>query len=206
MPGGVDAGVAAAMTKDAILSHRNREPNMKIGIALAIVSVAVSAAVAQQPYAGMEARAIKTLSDQQIADLQAGRGMGLALAAELNGYPGPIHAIDLADQLGLSPDQIVRLKQLFEDMKAETIPLGSQLIAQERSLNDAFAEKSITLASLESGTQQIGVTQAKLRAAHLKYHLSTVAILNPEQIARYNALRGYAGGTRQHQHMQHMQK
>jgi len=29
---------------------------------------------------------IKTLSDRQIADLNAGRGMGLALAAELNGY------------------------------------------------------------------------------------------------------------------------
>ena len=179
---------------------------MKLRIALGVVAVAVSAAVAQQPYAGMEARAIKTLSDQQIADLQAGRGMGLALAAELNGYPGPIHAIELADKLGLSPDQIVRLKQLFEAMKSETIPLGAQLIGQERSLNDAFAEKSITLASLESGTQQIGATQAKLRAAHLKYHLSTVAVLTPEQIARYNELRGYAGGTPQHQHMQHMHK
>jgi hypothetical protein len=33
----------------------------------------------------MQNRTIKTLSDQQVADLNAGRGMGLALAAELNG-------------------------------------------------------------------------------------------------------------------------
>ena len=39
----------------------------------------------QQPYAGMESRTIKTLSDQQIADLKEGNGMGLALAGELNG-------------------------------------------------------------------------------------------------------------------------
>jgi hypothetical protein len=37
----------------------------------------------------LEQRDIKTLSNQQIADLRAGRGMGLALAAELNGYAGP---------------------------------------------------------------------------------------------------------------------
>ena len=59
---------------------------------LILVLVAfASAALAQshQPYAGLEGRAIKALSEQQIADLRAGRGMGLALAAELNGYPGP---------------------------------------------------------------------------------------------------------------------
>ena len=38
-----------------------------------------------QPYAGMQTRQIKALSAEQIADLKAGRGMGLAMAAELNG-------------------------------------------------------------------------------------------------------------------------
>jgi hypothetical protein len=31
--------------------------------------------------------------------------MSLALAAELNGYPGPRHTIELASELGLTPDQ-----------------------------------------------------------------------------------------------------
>ena len=58
---------------------------------LAIFAVLASSIPAlAQPYAGMETRAIKTLSDKDIADLNAGRGMGLALAAELNGYPGPV--------------------------------------------------------------------------------------------------------------------
>jgi Spy/CpxP family protein refolding chaperone len=141
----------------------------------------------QQPYAGLQNRSIKTLSDQQIADLNAGRGMGLALAAELNGYPGPIHAIDLR----LSPEQVAKLKALFEAMKAETIPLGASLISQERDLNHDFANHTVTLASLEGATRRIGATQAALRAAHLKYHLSTVAVLTPEQVAKYNELRGY---------------
>jgi len=61
-----------------------------------------AAAIAQTPYAGMQTRPIKALSEQQVADLGAGRGTGLALAAELNGYPGPSHVLELADKLDLS--------------------------------------------------------------------------------------------------------
>jgi len=153
----------------------------------------------------LQSRPIKALSEQQIADLNAGRGMGLALAAELNGYPGPIHTIELAEQLHLSPDQVEKLKSLFDAMKAETIPLGATLISQERSLNDDFANRTVTFASLQGATQKIGATQAALRAAHLKYHLSTVGVLTPEQVAHYNSLRGYKSdeapihGRHQHQ-------
>ena len=35
-----------------------------------------------QPYAGLQQRDVKALSDTQLADLRAGRGIGLALAAE----------------------------------------------------------------------------------------------------------------------------
>lgn len=170
---------------------------------LVIASIAGSAA-GDQPYAGLQNRPIKTLSDQQVADLNAGRGMGLALAAELNGYPGPIHAIELAEQLHLSQDQLNKLKSLFESMKAETIPLGTALISQEGSLSDDFANHTVTVASLEGTTQKIGATQAALRAAHLKYHLSTVAVLTPEQITQYNKLRGYSGiEGPPHSHHQH---
>ena len=47
------------------------------------LSLLASAASAQSPYAGMQSRPIKALSEQQIADLKTGRGMGLALTAEL---------------------------------------------------------------------------------------------------------------------------
>ena len=64
---------------------------MKTTSILAALVLASTAAFAQSPYAGMQTRRIKALSEQQVADLKAGRGMGLALAAELNGYPGPAH-------------------------------------------------------------------------------------------------------------------
>src|SRR5262245_26043863 len=173
---------------------------MRFMIATVAIVFLTGSAMGQQPYAGLQSRSIKTLSDQQIADLNAGRGMGLALAAELNGYPGPIHAIELSEQLRLSADQVSKLRALFEAIKAETIPLGATLISQERQLNDSFANRTITLASLQSSTKEIGATQAALRAAHLKFHLSTVEILSPEQVARYNELRGYQSDANPHQH------
>lgn len=158
----------------------------------AAVLLASTAAYGQAPYAGMQSRPVKTLSKQQMADLGAGRGMGLALAAELNGYPGPSHVLELANKLGLSADQRLIVEGLFSSMKAEAVPLGSKLIEQEADLDKQFASRSVTPESLKASTAAIAVTQGQLRETHLKYHLSTVAILTPAQMQRYAELRGYA--------------
>src|SRR3954452_6991105 len=110
---------------------------MKCRILAAFVlgASAVTTVYAQTPYAEMQSRPIKALSEQQVADLKAGRGMGLALPAELNGYPGPSHLLELADRLELSADQKSRIRQLFESMKAEAVPVGTKLIDQEIALD-----------------------------------------------------------------------
>src|SRR5436853_5112468 len=108
------------------------------------------ASAQEQPYAGYEQRPIKALSAQQIADLKAGRGMGLALAAELNGYPGPSHVLELADALELSDRQRADTMALFAAMKAEAIPIGERIIADETALDRLFADKTVTRASLDN--------------------------------------------------------
>lgn len=164
-----------------------------------------SSACAQSPYAGMETRGIKALSDAQIGDLQAGRGMGFALPAELNGYPGPLHVLELADKLSLSAEQRGKVQQLFDAMKNEAISVGAKLIAEEAELDRQFSARSITPDSLRRMTAQIASTQGALRDTHLKYHLSTAALLSPHQIAQYAQLRGYAGNapSGHHQHNKH---
>jgi hypothetical protein len=165
--------------------------------------LASASVFAQTPYAGMQTRAIKGLSEQQVSDLSAGRGMGLALAAELNGYPGPSHVLELADKLELSSDQRTRVQSLFDAMKAEAVPLGARLLDQEAALDQQFANHSITPETLKAATVQIGATQAELRNTHLKYHLQTTQRLTHEQMQRYAVLRGYGSSTPMHQH--HMQ-
>ena len=154
---------------------------MRRTIVATIVILTASAASAQMPYAGTQTRSIKALSDQQVADLGAGRGMALAMAAELNGYPGPSHVLELADKLELTPDQRRRIKAMFDAMKADAVLLGSKLIEQEADLNKQFASRTVTPESLKASTAALAATQGELRETHLKYHLSTVEVLSPSR-------------------------
>ncbi|MGX9574401.1 Spy/CpxP family protein refolding chaperone [Mesorhizobium sp. f-mel] len=148
---------------------------------------------ATSSYSGMEKRRVKALSGEQMADLLAGRGMGLALAAELNSYPGPSHVLELRDALGVTDEQATRTKALLDRMKAETIPLGLRIIEKETELDRLFSERKIISAHLAELTKTIADVQGALRAAHLRYHLEMAELLTPEQIRRYSQLRGYSG-------------
>lgn len=163
--------------------------------AVLLAGLAATQSGAQQPdagqhHAGPQTEAIKALTEQQLADLRAGRGMGLALAAELNGYPGPSHVLEQAAALDLSPDQRHRTAALFDAMKAEAVPLGEQLIRQEGELDRLFATRTATPEALEAATGAIGATHGALRAVHLRYHLVMLEVLTREQVRRYAELRG----------------
>ncbi len=185
------AGQAALGVALLLLSGFATAAQHQHGAAMPDHSADAPPAAAASPYAGMERRAVKALSEQQIAEFKAGRGMGLALAAELNGYPGPSHVLELADALHLTPEQRSRTKALFEAMKAETIPFGERIIADELTLDHLFADKRVTQPLLDDATARIGAAQGALRGAHLRYHLAMAKLLTPTQIAQYRELRGY---------------
>lgn len=171
-------------------------------VVIGLTVAAVGGLRAQQPYSGLEKRSVKALSDQQISDLRAGRGMGMALPAELNGYPGPSHAIELADKLALTGSQLATAQSLFASMKAEAVPVGERLIVQQTDLERHFVDRTITPSLLALAIAEIGATQATLAETHLKYHLAMADLLSPEQRQRYSVLRGYSGGSESliHQH------
>jgi hypothetical protein len=168
-------------------------------LVLALIAIVAAGPVFAQhsPYVGMEGGELPALTDRQIADLRAGRGMALALAAELNSYPGPMHVLELSGQLQLSDEQRTRVGELVDAMRLEAVPLGEKLIAQEMHLDRLFASRIATEEALAVATRAIGETQGALRLAHLRYHVRTAAILTLEQITAYDRLRGY-GMSRPH--------
>jgi len=160
--------------------------------AAAALLLAGPALAAEKPgYAGQQSRSIKALSDEDVAALRDGDGMGLAKAAELNSYPGPRHALDLARELGLTDAQNREIRVVYARMRAAARSLGAALIEREGALDRLFASGEIGPDRLAAETSAIGKIQARLRADHLLAHLETRAILSPEQVARYNRLRGY---------------
>ena len=143
------------------------------------------------PYAGQQSRDIKALSEQEVRDLLAGAGMGMAKAAELNRYPGPMHALQLAGPLSLTPRQSEQLESLMQRHKAEARKLGERVVGLERELDALFARGAATPAAVDRLAASIGEAQGRLRAEHLKTHLATAALLTPEQVERYVKARGY---------------
>lgn len=147
-------------------------------------------------YAGEEERSVKSLSREDIEGLKMGAGTplgGLAKLAELNGYPGPRHVLDAieANELDATAEQKAAIKALYDEMRPQAVSLGIKFIAVEKDLNNAFVTKSINEKFLEFKLDESARIYAKLRFVHLKYHLSTMAILTFDQVASYNLLRGY---------------
>ena len=156
---------------------------------------AVDQAVAPEghsPYAHQGSKELKTLSQEEVDELLSGAGMGLARPAELNGYPGPRHVIDLADSLALTAEQRGIVEGIFRDMHARAVELGREVLDAERALDAAFASGDVTEDALAEIVGRIGSLQADLRAVHLDAHLATREVLTEHQRHEYDRLRGYA--------------
>jgi len=115
----------------------------------------------------------------------------LALPAELNGYPGSRHVLDLAEELELTEDQQTEIQALYDGMRPEAVLLGEQILQAESALELAFRDNTMDDTFLEAQLNEIGALQAQLRFVHLRTHIATVEILTPHQIGRYTSLRGY---------------
>ncbi len=172
-------------------------------ISFAFLGRGSSAQEAPSPYRGQEGREIKALSVEEINALQAGEGMGLAKAAELNRYPGPKHVLELAEALELSEEQRTRTREAFDRMKANAVGLGSAIVEKEIALDRMFRERVIDREKLEAAVGEIANLQGRLRVAHLEAHLELESVLTQDQISQYVALRGYHDPSVHHQPQKH---
>jgi Spy/CpxP family protein refolding chaperone len=160
-----------------------------------VLLAGLARATAQSPYIGQEVREIKALSRPEIADYLSGKGMGLAKAAEMNGYPGPAHVLELAVQLDLTTEQRTQTEALFRKMQSSAVTLGKEVVEEERALDQLFASRTVNAALLASALARLATLQGQLRQVHLEAHLEQTVLLTPQQVAKYNQLRGYAAGS-----------
>ena len=144
-------------------------------------------------YAGHEMSEIPSLTPAEFEQLRNGDGMGFARPAELNHFPGPKHVLELAAELGLTPEQQTRAQEIFAAMQQRARDLGEQIIEAERHLNVRFANGHVDEAALRGATASIAELYGRLRFAHLRAHLVVTSLLDASQVEAYDRLRGYAG-------------
>jgi uncharacterized cupredoxin-like copper-binding protein len=135
-------------------------------LSITIASLSIGCAALQSddsphanPYSGQQVRSIKAMSEKDQKDLLEGKGLGYAKAAELNGYPGPMHTLEHADAMELSKEQRTQTQSLLISHKTAVRALGKQLVEAERQLDLAFASRQMTPEKLNSLAGEIGRLQ-----------------------------------------------
>jgi Spy/CpxP family protein refolding chaperone len=124
--------------------------------------------------------------DQVVAD---GRGAGLAFAADQNGYPGPLHVLELKDRLRLTAEQETRMRALLDAMFAEARPRAARLAEAEARLRRIFAEAKADDATVRAAVAETERARVEVRLAHLLTHLRTRELLTDDQRQIYHRLR-----------------
>lgn len=145
----------------------------------------------RSPYAEMAIDEATSLPAEEVAGLRSGEGLGMALPAEINGHPGPRHALEMADHLELGPDQRSSLHDVRRRMTEAAVAKGTEILDAEAELAELFRSGGADRRALETLSLVIGRLRGELRAIHLAAHLETRALLSEEQIRMYRRHRGY---------------
>lgn len=156
----------------------------------------------ESPYQQEQHREIKSLSEARIDGLREGKGLGYAMAAELNGYPGPLHVLELSEQRALDEAQRNATQALYQRMRDEAAEVGRQLVQAEADLDSLFRSRVISETSLADSLARIATLEARVRGIHLQAHLKQTTLLTQEQMEKYQRLRGY-GDQRGRGHDEH---
>ena len=158
-----------------------------------VVALMTGGALAQhgghvQPGGGQGQLLAQSCAEQFKTVVGEGRGFGMAFAADQNGYPGPMHVLELQDRLKLTPEQVAKAGELHAAVKAE-LPKSTRLLEAERRLERLFAERAATEDSVRAAVAEIERARTEVRLVHLLTHLRTRDLLSDEQRRLYHEAR-----------------
>jgi Spy/CpxP family protein refolding chaperone len=132
------------------------------------------------------AEACSVESDKVVGE---GRGFGMAFAADQNGYPGPMHVLELKDRLKLTTDQEAKAQALVHAMFVESKPKSARLLEAEAKLRRLFADRTADDAAVRSAVGEVERARSEVRLVHLLTHLKTRDLLTEDQRRIYHEAR-----------------
>lgn len=132
--------------------------------------------------------AISTITQEEMEALTNGSSSGAGRPAEVNGYPGPKRLVEHAAELGLTADQLAKVKTLNQGMKREAMELGGRIVEGETALDALLKSGSVDRKRLASLVSDIAGLRGRMRLVHLQLHFALRELLTDEQLLRYRAL------------------
>jgi Spy/CpxP family protein refolding chaperone len=143
-------------------------------------------AVPGGPAAHMLAESCASAFERNIA---TGRGFGMAFVADQNGYPGPLHILELKDRLKLTPEQEARAQGLMTATLAESRTKSARFLEAEAKLRQLFASGQADEASVRAAAVEVERARTEMRLVHLLTHIKTRGVLTDEQRHLYHEAR-----------------
>jgi Spy/CpxP family protein refolding chaperone len=137
---------------------------------------------------GQGHQAAQACIDQFNKVVGEGRGFGMAFAADQNGYPGPMHVLELKDRLKLTADQEAKARELYAAVRAE-LPKSSRLLEAEQKLERLFADRTASEAAVRVAAADVERARTQVRLVHLLAHVRTRDLLTEEQRRVYHETR-----------------
>ena len=137
-------------------------------------------------------------SDKEL--LESAQGGGMASYAELNGYPGPKHIVEMQNEIGLTEEQLKQIESIFDEMHEKARAKGELIVMKEERLNGLFKSGRASEEDVQQLAAEIGRLRGELRAIHLIAHLQATKVLTREQTAMYVAIRNKTRDIPAHEH------
>ena len=117
-----------------------------------------------------------------------GVAAGQTFVAEKNGFPAPQKIISFKDQLGLTKDQLKKIKEILINLPISAVVKGQEIIEAEEELNKLFESGTINERTLRTKLERIGKMRADLLFVHLQVYLKEKQILSAKQWERLKEL------------------
>ncbi len=121
--------------------------------------------------------------------IATGRGAGLAFVADQNGYPGPLHVLELKDRLKLTTEQDAKVQAMLAAMFAESRPKSARLLEAEAKLRQLFTSGRTDEGAVRAAAMDVEKARTEVRLVHLMFHLRTRDLLTDEQRRFYHEAR-----------------
>lgn len=119
--------------------------------------------------------------------------LAVPFAAQAARKPNPADILlnpkALARFLKLTPEQVAQQKQLLEELRTTTKPLHEQIRPLEEQLRDQLDAASPDACTVGNTLVQINSLRDQIKEAREDFDEAFSAILTPEQLAKYEALK-----------------
>ncbi|HUJ41590.1 MAG TPA: Spy/CpxP family protein refolding chaperone [Candidatus Acidoferrales bacterium] len=164
------------------------KPGGMLTVVLGCAALAAGAPVRRTEQGNSAMQHHHSCQQEERASIERGEGFGMAMPADLAGYPGPRHVLDMAKDLGLTAEQKAGVEKIYEAMHEKAVARGKELFEAEARLEQMFREGRPE-ADLREQSFRVDSIHAELRWIHLSAHLAAQKLLTAEQIAKYTRLR-----------------